>query len=35
MIAAARCSPAEWDEFLESFVVDPDITSRVKAQTPR
>jgi hypothetical protein len=35
MIAAARCSPAEWDEFLESFVVDPDIISRVKAQTPR
>jgi hypothetical protein len=35
MIAEARRSPAEWDEFLESFVVDPDIISRIKAQTPR
>jgi len=35
MIAAARCSPTEWDEFLDDFVNDPGIIARVKAQTPR
>jgi hypothetical protein len=35
MITCARRSPAEWDEFLESFVGDQDIINRVKAQNPR
>jgi len=35
MIAAARCSPTKWDQFLDDFVNDPDIIARVKAQTPR
>jgi len=35
MIAAARCSPTEWDQFLDDFVDDPSIIARVKAQTPR
>jgi hypothetical protein len=35
MINCARRSPAEWDEFLESFVGDQDIINRVKAQNPR
>jgi hypothetical protein len=35
MINCARRSPAEWDEFLESFVGDQDIIDRVKAQNPR
>ncbi len=35
MIAAARCSPTEWDQFLNDFVGEPDIIARVKAQNPR
>jgi hypothetical protein len=35
MITDARRSPAEWDEFLESFVGDQDIINRIKAQNPR
>ena len=35
MIAEARCSPTEWDQFLDDFVDDPDIIARVKAQAPR
>jgi len=35
MITEALRSPVEWDLFLESFVDDPDIIARVKAQTPR
>jgi hypothetical protein len=35
MIAAARCSPSQWDQFLDDFVNDPGIIARVKAQTPR
>ncbi|GLJ00573.1 hypothetical protein [Sphingobium sp. BS19] len=33
MIAAARQSPDEWDQFLEDFVDDPDVIKTVKAQT--
>ncbi|MBC7470155.1 MAG: hypothetical protein H7322_12585 [Ramlibacter sp.] len=35
MITCARRSPAEWDEFLESFVGDQEIINRVNAQKPR
>ena len=35
MITCARRSPAERDEFLESFVGVQDIINRVKAQNPR
>ena len=35
MIAQARRSTDEWDQFLDDFVDDPDIITRVKAQTPR
>ena len=35
MIAAARCSPTKWDQFIDDFVNDPGIIARVKAQTPR
>ena len=35
MIAAARSSPTQWDQFLDDFVNDPGIIARVKAQTPR
>ena len=35
MITCARRSPAEWDEFLESFVGDQEIINRVRAQNPR
>jgi len=35
MITCARRSPAEWDEFLETFVGDQEIINRVKAQNPR
>jgi hypothetical protein len=35
IIAEARCSPTEWNQFLDDFVNDPDIIARVKAQTPR
>ena len=35
MITCARRSPAEWDEFLESFVGDQDIINRVEAQNPQ
>jgi hypothetical protein len=35
MLAAARRSTEEWDDFLQDFVADPDIIARVKAQSPR
>ena len=35
MITCARRSPAERDEFLESFVGDQEIINRVNAQNPR
>lgn len=35
MITCARRSPAEWDEFLESFVGDQEIINRVNAQNLR
>jgi len=35
MIAEARCSTTEWDQFLVDFVDDPGIIARAKAQTPQ
>ena len=35
MIAEARCSPTEWDQFLADFVDDTGIIARAKAQIPR
>ena len=32
MIATARQSPDEWDQFLEDFVDDPDVIKAVKAE---
>ena len=35
MLTAARRSTQDWDEFLDSFVDDPDIIERIKKNTPR
>ena len=35
LITDARCSPDEWEFFLQSVVADPEIIERVKAQSPR
>jgi len=35
MILDARRSPREWDNFLQDFVSDPDIITRVKDKGPR
>ncbi len=35
MLAAARRSTQEWDDFLENVVDDPDITARLQKNAPR
>jgi len=35
MLSAARRSPKDWDEFLDSFVDDEELIARVKAKSPR
>ncbi|WP_306030215.1 hypothetical protein [Stappia sp. MMSF_3263] len=35
MLANARSSTENWHSFLDDFVSDPDVTARVKAQSPR
>ncbi|MER8868011.1 hypothetical protein NKI19_30730 [Mesorhizobium sp. M0751] len=35
MLAHARRSTNDWNDFLEDFVSDPDIIARIKAKSPR
>lgn len=35
MLADARRSPRDWECFLESFLLDPDLIARLKSQTTR
>jgi hypothetical protein len=35
MLADARRSTKDWDEFLDDFVSDPDTAERIKAKSPR
>lgn len=35
MLAHARRSTEEWNDFLEDFVLDPEIVARIKAKSPR
>lgn len=35
MLAHARRSPDEWNDFLDTFVDDEEIGARVKAKSPR
>lgn len=35
MLAAARRSTKEWHDFLQDFIADPDIITRVKEQSQR
>ena len=35
MLAHARRSTEEWNDFLEDFVLDPETVARIKAKSPR
>ncbi|RVI40068.1 hypothetical protein [Sinorhizobium meliloti] len=35
MLAGARRSPEAWNDFLDCFVDDEELTARVKAKSPR
>lgn len=35
MLADARRSTEEWNNFLEDFVSDPDVIERIQAKSPR
>ena len=35
MLAHARRSPEEWNDFLNSFVDDDELIARIKAKSPR
>jgi len=35
MLADARRSTEEWNNFLEGFISDPDVIERIKAKSPR
>jgi len=35
MLADARRSTVEWNDFLDSFVDDEELVARIKAKSPR
>lgn len=35
MLSDARLTTKAWNDFLDDFVDDPELTARLKAQTPR